>query len=237
VTSAVVLDNRLWWYTARAAGISAWVLVSASVLWGVWLAAKPRPKPRPSWVRDLHTFLGGLACIFTAVHLVGLFFDAYVHFGPSDLFVPLATRWHPVAVSWGIVGMYLLAAVELTSLAMRWLPHRIWRSVHLSAFALFGFSTVHLLTAGTDRHNPFLYGSAIVMVALVVSLTAWRALIAPRLAAARRDVRAATIAAARVTALRPPPAAVPAPAAPPSRAEPATGTRRPRPLHAAPRSR
>jgi DMSO/TMAO reductase YedYZ heme-binding membrane subunit len=99
---------------------------------------------------DLHRALGGLAVIFTGVHVVTIMLDSYVHFGLAEALVPLASTWHPVAVAWGIVAFYLLAAVEITSLARRRLPNRFWRRVHYASFPLFVLATVHGLSAGTD---------------------------------------------------------------------------------------
>jgi DMSO/TMAO reductase YedYZ heme-binding membrane subunit len=108
---------------------------------------------RPSWMLDVHRFLGGLAAVFVGVHVTGLLLDSFVQFGPTDLLVPLASSWHPVAVAWGIVAMYLLMAVELTSLGRRRVPRRTWRVVHTLSFPTFVLATVHGLTAGTDRDN------------------------------------------------------------------------------------
>ena len=49
--------------------------------------------------------------------------------------------------------MYVLLAVEITSLARRSLPKRVWRRVHMLAFPLWLFSTVHFVTAGTDADD------------------------------------------------------------------------------------
>jgi hypothetical protein len=57
-----------------------------------------------------------LGVVFTAVHVAAIVADSYVHFGLVDVLVPLAATWHPLAVAWGIVGLYLLLAVEITSL-------------------------------------------------------------------------------------------------------------------------
>jgi len=62
----------------------------------------------------------------------------------------MASGWNTAAVAWGVVAMYLLAAVELTSLARRRLPKRLWRLTHGLAFPTFALSTVHVLTAGTE---------------------------------------------------------------------------------------
>ena len=57
--------------------------------------------------------LGGLAVMFTAIHLAALVADSYVHFGLADLTVPFASSWQPGAVALGVVAMWLLLAVEV----------------------------------------------------------------------------------------------------------------------------
>lgn len=110
--------SHLVWYTARAAGIVAWALLAASVVWGLWLSGRVRPfGVRPAWILDLHRFLGGLATIFVGIHVASILADSYTNFGLSDVLVPFAAKWHPLAVAWGVVGFYIMLAVELTSLA------------------------------------------------------------------------------------------------------------------------
>ena len=90
------MNQQLWWYVARSGGIVAWALLAASVLWGLFPSTKVlRGKPRPNWILDLHRFLGGLALIFTGVHVVALILDSYVHFGLTEILVPFASAWHP----------------------------------------------------------------------------------------------------------------------------------------------
>jgi sulfoxide reductase heme-binding subunit YedZ len=173
------VSTQLWWYAARAAGIVAWVLLAAGVLWGLALSTKVfGRKPRPAWLLDLHRALGGLAVIFTGVHVIAVMLDSYVHFGLAEVLVPLASRWHPVAVAWGIVGMYLLLAVELTSLARRRLSKRVWRAIHFASFPLFLVATVHGLAAGTDTGT----GLAAAVVAAVVAAGVWLTVVRVRAA-------------------------------------------------------
>ena len=91
---------------------------------------------------------------FTGIHLTALLLDTYVRFDLLDLLVPFASTWRPGAVALGVVAVWLLVAVQATSLARRHLPHRLWRRVHLTAFPLLAVATAHLLTAGFDRANP-----------------------------------------------------------------------------------
>jgi len=168
---------NLWWYTARAAGLVAWGLAAGSVFWGLFLSSRVLgTTPRAPWLLDLHRFLGTLTALFTGVHVAAIVADTYVHFGWTDVLVPLASDWHPVAVAWGIVAMYLVAAIQVTSWAMTRIPRRLWRAVHLSAFVVFGSATVHALTAGTDNDQPLTQWTAVVMCAMFVFLVLYRVL-------------------------------------------------------------
>jgi methionine sulfoxide reductase heme-binding subunit len=170
------MSSQIFWYSARAAGIVAWALASASLVWGLALSTRALGKrPRPAWVFDMHRFLGGNALIFTGIHVVAVVADSYVHFSLIDVLVPFTGTWHPVAVAWGIVSLYLLAAVELTSLARARIPKRIWRRVHFASFALFALSTLHALTAGTDRRSGPFVVAMVAVCGTVVVLTAIRA--------------------------------------------------------------
>ena len=139
------------WYVARASGLVGWGLLTLATLWGLALSTKVfGRRPRPNWLLDLHRMLGGLALVFTGVHVIAILLDTYVHFGLVDVLVPFASKWHPIAVAWGIVAMYLLVAVEVTSLLRSRLPKQLWRRVHYASFPLFVTATMHGLTAGTD---------------------------------------------------------------------------------------
>ena len=150
------LNPQFWWYLARSSGIVAWMLLALPVLWGLMVASRMIPlKTAPKWLLDMHRFLGGLAVSFTLVHIAALVADSYLYFGWREVLVPFASAYEPGAVAWGVVGVYLLLAVELTSLAMRRLPRRWWRAVHMSSYAVFVLTTVHGLFAGTDARNVF----------------------------------------------------------------------------------
>ena len=169
------MTSQLWWYTARSGGIVAWALLNASVLWGLVLSTKVFGKrPRPNWVLDLHRFLGGAAVVFTAIHIASIVFDSYVNFGFIDILVPFTSSWHPVAVAWGIVALYLLIAVEVTSLMRKRLSKQMWRATHYASFPLFVLATTHALSAGTDRAALLMRAGAVFTTASVVALTAVR---------------------------------------------------------------
>src|SRR6476661_5115875 len=162
------MKSQLWWYVARSSGLVAWGLLSLSVVWGLLLSTKLLGRrPGNAWLLAVHRGLGGLAVIFTGLHLTGIVADTYVHFGLASILVPFASQWKPLPVAWGVVGLYLLAAVEITSLLRPHLPRRFWRRIHQASFALFLTATVHGFTAGTDGRDMVTIFAGIVAVSVV----------------------------------------------------------------------
>ncbi len=169
------MDKELWWYLARAGGLTAWWLLCIAVLWGLLLSTRVLgQRPRPSWLLDLHRMLGGLALVFTGLHLVGLYFDQWASFGLVELLVPGQSGYRPAAVAWGLVAFYLLLAIELTSLVKPRIPEAVWRWVHRSAFVLFMVATVHTFMAGSDGANKWIRGGAVLVCYGLVVLTVFR---------------------------------------------------------------
>ena len=171
------VNSQVWWFVARSSGIIAWALLTLSVVWGLLLSTKVSAtriaarKLRPAWILDLHRHLGGLAVIFTAIHLIGIAADSYVTFGWADIFVPMASEWKPGAVAFGVVSLYLLVAIEATSLAIRRLPRTAWRWVHRTSFVLYATATYHGILAGTDAGNQWFRVASWISIVVVVVLT------------------------------------------------------------------
>jgi len=179
----VVVVDQIWWYTSRAAGIVAWVLLSASVIAGMSISTRDSRRLPTGWSIDLHRFLSTLSLVFLAVHVAALVPDNFVTFGWAELLVPLASTWRPWAVALGVVAMWMVVAVELTSVIRRRLPVRMWRAVHLLSFFVWLCSTLHLFLAGTD------VGSFAFRVVQVVVIAAVSFLFVRRLRVARRRRR------------------------------------------------
>ena len=180
------MRDQTWWYVARSGGIVAWALAALAVIWGLQLSTRLVRKPAPAWVLDLHRFLGGLAVVFVGVHLLGLALDSFIGFGPAELFVPFASSYKPPEVALGVVTMYLLVAVEVTSLFMKRMPRRIWRGVHYTSYGVFVLGTMHGLLAGTDGSNVVFQWACLIVSGIVLYMTLVR-ILAPKRAAASRS--------------------------------------------------
>ncbi|MSX81967.1 MAG: hypothetical protein F2736_04165, partial [Actinobacteria bacterium] len=211
-----MLDPRTYWWISRSTGIIAWAVLTLSVIWGLALTTRLLGKfPKPAWMLDLHKHFASLASILVGVHVVSLMLDGYARFSLSDILIPMHTQWKPGPIAWGIVSLYVLIAVQGTSLAKRHMPLKIWRMLHFLSYPLWALATAHFITAGTDAYEPvFAYtviGTTILISALTLGrLLSPRAARVPSAASASASAAAAASAAAPVSAT---PSAAPASAA------------------------
>jgi DMSO/TMAO reductase YedYZ heme-binding membrane subunit len=81
-------------------------------------------------------------------------------------------------VAWGIIGFYMLVAVQVSSWLMKKIPKPLWRSIHYLSYGLFVAVSLHSITAGTDRSNTLFQALAVALVTLMVAVTSIRILYA-----------------------------------------------------------
>lgn len=166
------MTEHLAWYLARAAGIVSWGLLTATMLWGLAHAMRVGGRGRQWWVLGVHRFLGVLSVVFVVVHVVAIVADGYTSFGPADVLVPFGSRWRPIPVALGIVALYVLAAIEVTSLLQGRLPRSWWRHLHLASYGVLVLASLHALSAGTDVGAVLAGGVAVGVGTVVVLLGA-----------------------------------------------------------------
>lgn len=169
----MIVASATAWYAARAGGILAYLVLTASVAVGLLMSGRARLQRWPRFaLEDVHRFLGILAGTFIVIHGGALLLDQFVPFSLGQLLVPGTSSYRPLAVALGVVAAELLAALALTNHYRKRLPHRLWRRLHMLNFAVWGFALVHGLTAGTDAFTTWalvLYaGSAWLVLALLV---------------------------------------------------------------------
>lgn len=168
------MSSQIWWYLARASGIVGWLLLTASVIWGILTPAKLSDRQRPAWFLDLHRWLAGLTIGFVAIHLVSLMADSYIEFSVADLLIPFAADWKPFPVALGVLATWLLVIIQVTSLAMKKLPRHIWRKIHLTSYLAFFLTSLHGTLAGTDATNTLYQATSIAALAAVIFTTLFR---------------------------------------------------------------
>ncbi len=191
-------SNPVDWYAARAAGITAYLLLSGVVLIGLTMSAK---KTFPRWprfaVEDVHRFGGILVGTFVSIHIVTIAIDSWLPFSFASLIVPFTARYRPIWVGLGIAAAELLLAIAITNHYRRRLPYRIWRRAHYLNFAVWTAATFHGLGSGTDRSAPWALSLYAIAGSAVSAAVLWR------VARTRLGVRTGPLAglAAGLTAL------------------------------------
>jgi len=185
----------LLWYTTRATGVVALLLLTGSVVLGVAGVARI---DNPRWPRlltaGLHRNLSLLAVAFVAVHIVTTVLDGYAPIGWLSAIVPFTSPYRTVWLSLGAVALDLLLAVVITSLVRVRLGYRAWRAVHWLGYASWPVALWHGLGTGTDSKLPWLLALDAACVAAVTCTLGWRLSLARR----RPSVLATALACAAV---------------------------------------
>jgi DMSO/TMAO reductase YedYZ heme-binding membrane subunit len=185
------VNEELAWYLARSAGMAAAVLMVAALVLGVLAATRAlKDIDRPAWLVALHRWLSVLTVVAVVTHLVALVADSYVHFGLVELLVPGTSSWRPLAVSLGVIALYLFAVVHVSSVAMKRLPKVWWRRLHTLSYVSVWAAMMHAGTAGTDTTNVVYRAVAMLLTMGAVTAALLRVILgryAARAAAARRS--------------------------------------------------
>jgi len=175
-----VRSDPTFWLVARASGLTAYVLLTASVLAGLVLKSRPFGRAlKPTSVTDVHRFLALLALGAAGLHGVTLMLDRTVRMPVAGLLVPGASPYRPTAVALGVVAAELAALIVVSFSVRRRIGVRNWRRLHWATYAAFLAATAHGLLAGTDSAQPWARSVYLGAVAAVVFATAWRALAVP----------------------------------------------------------
>ncbi len=162
------------WNVARAGGLTAYVLLTLSVVLGLALSLRWQ---RPHWPRlitnELHSFMTLLSLVFIGVHVLAILVDPYTHFGLSDILIPLATYYKPVWMAFGIVAAYLALAVWISTQMRPRIGYALWRRLHTLTFGVYLLSTIHGITIGSDAHTAWaagLYAGSLLLVGLLIQV-------------------------------------------------------------------
>jgi sulfoxide reductase heme-binding subunit YedZ len=180
-----------FWLLARAAGLTAYVLLTASMVAGLTLKSRILGRAvRPATITDVHRTLAIAGLGALALHGVALVLDATVTITPLALLVPGLSPYRPVLTGVGVIAGELMALVTVSFWARKRIGTKVWRRLHWLSYAAFVAASVHGIGSGTDSGRPAVMGIYAGALAAVVAGTAWRALTArPR--DVRQPVRAA----------------------------------------------
>jgi methionine sulfoxide reductase heme-binding subunit len=168
------------WFTTRATGVVALLLLTMTVALGVAGTARYSTPALTRLVRaGLHRNVALLGVAFVTVHVLTTVLDPYAAIGFSSAIVPFSSAYRPFWLSLGTIAFDLLLAIVITSLVRSRLSYRTWRAVHWLAYASWPVALWHGLGTGTDSKLSWLLVLDAASVAAVAAIVAWRLTLAP----------------------------------------------------------
>ena len=180
----VTHHDPTFWLFARASGITAYVLLTTSVLAGLVLKSRPFARLRAATVTEVHKTLALTGLGALVVHAISLVLDSTVKVSVPALLIPGLVAYRPVAVAAGVIAAWLMTLITASFWLRKRIGARMWRRLHWFTYALFGLATFHGVAAGTDTARPWMHAVYLGAAGSVAAATAWRALVPP----ARRAV-------------------------------------------------
>lgn len=144
-------DNIALWYAARATGLVALLLISATMIWGMLTSTRAQPGGWPRFtVTLLHRNLSLLTLTFLTVHIGSSVIDRYAGIGWLDALIPFGSVYKPLWLGLGAVALDLMLAMVITSLLRPRINVRLWRAAHWVAYLCWPVALVHAAGIGTD---------------------------------------------------------------------------------------
>jgi methionine sulfoxide reductase heme-binding subunit len=183
--------NTVFWYASRATGIVSLLLLTVVLVLGILVNRQGRLPGLPRFaVTGLHRNLSLLSVAFIAVHIVTAMADTYVHIPLLSAVVPFTSGYERLWLGLGAISLDLMAAMIVTSLLRGRINRRLWRAVHLLAYASWPIAFAHSLGSSNDLQRGWPLGLSVACALVVAAATVWR------LAhAARQAPRASRVAA------------------------------------------
>ena len=183
------MSTTAFWYASRATGVVALLLLTAVLVLGILVNRQGRLPGLPRFaVTSLHRNISLLAVAAIAVHVLAAVLDTYVRIPLLAAVVPFTSGYERLWLGLGAVAVDLMLAMIVTSLLRGRLNPRLWRVIHLTAYACWPVAFVHSVYSSKDlQHGPLLYLGLACAAAIVAAVIY-------RLAAAARQVpRAARV--------------------------------------------
>lgn len=170
--------NELLWFASRATGIASIALLTAVLVLGLVTAGRRGPGTArgagtSAVVMGLHRTLALGSVAFLVAHIGTAIAETYVNIDLISAVVPFTSGYETAWVGLGSIAVDLAVAVLATSLLRHRLPERLWRAVHVLAFAAWPLAVVHGFLLGT-ADQPLLRETTLACGLIGVLAMGWR---------------------------------------------------------------
>jgi methionine sulfoxide reductase heme-binding subunit len=168
-----------WWLSARAAGIVAYLALSAAVVLGLAMALRVAPVSARPALRAAHERIAVVSLVALAAHALFLLADPWLKAGLAGIVVPFANPYRPFWTGLGVLAAYLATALSLSYYARRRIGSRRWRSAHRLIPVAWALAAVHVIGAGTDAGSLWMQAPLALTVSLCLIMLGYRWLGSP----------------------------------------------------------
>jgi len=169
------MSDTILWYATRGAGIVTLILLSTVVVLGIIASMRTQT---PGWPRFLttgfHRNLALMTLVFLALHIVTAVVDPFTALGWNAALIPFSSSYRRFWLGLGVVTVYLLLAVAVTSLLRPVFGYQAWRAVHWLAYAMWPVAIIHGIGTGTDLRFLWMWAIEAVCIGGVLAAIAWR---------------------------------------------------------------
>jgi predicted ferric reductase len=162
----IAFTSPYLWYTARATGTVALVLLTLTVFLGTLVTTRVGGNSVGRFeINEIHRTISIMTLAFVAIHVGVTVVDSFVPTGVWSIFLPFTSSYRRVPVAIGAIAIDLMLAVWATSMVKDRISHSSWRAVHWLSWGSFAAAVLHGYVTGTDSHRTW---SIIVTSACVV---------------------------------------------------------------------
>lgn len=142
------------WDTTRALALTSYLLLFISVVAGIFQSLKVMPPSSRANLAIMHTLCGWLGFLFGLTHGLVLLFDTFVGYTITEILVPFTAKKNPVEIGLGVLSLYMVFLLVISSDLLKNLGKKVWRSIHFLAFPAFLLALYHGVSIGTDTAVP-----------------------------------------------------------------------------------
>jgi methionine sulfoxide reductase heme-binding subunit len=144
-------DELLTWHLIRSSGIFAYILLTVSMIWGLFLSNQLIKDWSPGPVSmTIHSTLSWLGVVLSLIHALLLMVDAYFTYTLADVFVPFTGPYRPLWVGFGTLSFWIMLLVTISFVFKKWMGQKMWKRLHYLSYGVYLMSTLHGLFAGSD---------------------------------------------------------------------------------------
>jgi sulfoxide reductase heme-binding subunit YedZ len=172
------MNDLTFWFLARITGLTAFAVLSLSVLSGEALRTSVLDFLASNRaIRKLHDFTTPLWLPLLFAHIIALLLDKTARIEPINVVVPFITDYGWWQIGLGTLAFDILMVVTVTSWLRKRMNNTVWTWIHRTSYIAFVFAFFHAATSGTDFDAPIVsaiaWSTAAALAILGISRVVW----------------------------------------------------------------